>query len=68
MLREMRLRRAQELLVTTEDTLEAIAAVCGLGEPVHFSHVFRAQFGQSPGQYRQSAKTSSESYLPTLPE
>ena len=68
MLREMRLRRAQELLVTTEDTLEAIAAACGLGEAVHFSHVFRAQFGQSPGQYRQSAKTSSESYLPTLPE
>ena len=62
MLREMRLRLAQQKLVTTEETVESIAFACGLGDAATFSRVFRARFGQAPGRYRTSVKRGS--YLP----
>ncbi len=45
---EMRLHRAQNLLVQTEQSVTEIAMACGFQSTSHFSKVFRAQFGTSP--------------------
>lgn len=63
MLRDLRLRRARQLLESTEETLETIAAACGLGDAAAFSRTFKAQGGVSPGRYRQSAKLTKEGYF-----
>ncbi len=59
MLREMRLRAAQQKLVTTDETVETIACACGLGDAATFSRQFRARFGQAPGRYRTFIKRGS---------
>ena len=64
LLRDMRLRHARSLLERTDHTLDHVAQQCGMGEATHFSRVFRAHVGQSPGQYRQSARTARH-YAPT---
>jgi AraC-like DNA-binding protein len=66
MLRDLRLRRAQDLLESTSQTLDAIAHACGLGDAAQLSRAFRARFGQAPGEYRQSAKQTRESYLQSM--
>jgi AraC-like DNA-binding protein len=63
MLRALRLRRAQELLEGTSETLQNISLRCGFSDAVHLSHVFRARVGQTPNEYRRSAKQTRESYL-----
>ena len=63
LLRDLRLRRARLLLERTDDTLDAIAQQCGLGEATHFSRVFRAHVGQSPGQWRSAAR-AARTYVP----
>ena len=63
LLRDLRLRRAQSLLEETEDTLEKIARVVGLGDAAYLSRVFRAKYGKAPGQHREGAKGTKKSYL-----
>lgn len=63
MLRDLRLRRALELLESTDAPLPAIAMSCGLGEAGYFSRVFRQRYGQTPGQYRASTKSTRQSYI-----
>ncbi len=64
LLRDMRVSRARLLLERTDDTLDTIAQRCGLGEATHFSRVFRAHVGQSPGQWRQAARAARR-YAPS---
>jgi transcriptional regulator GlxA family with amidase domain len=45
---EMRLRRAQNLLVQSEQSVTQIAMACGFQTTSHFSKVYRAHFGRSP--------------------
>lgn len=45
---EMRLNRARNLLVQTEQSITEIAIACGFRSSSHFSKVFRGQFGKSP--------------------
>lgn len=45
---EMRLNRAQNLLVQTENSVTEIAFACGFQSTSHFSKVYRAHFGRSP--------------------
>ncbi|WP_333815384.1 GlxA family transcriptional regulator [Tabrizicola sp.] len=45
---EMRLHKAQNLLVQTEQSVTEIAMACGFQTTSHFSKVFRAHFGTSP--------------------
>jgi len=45
---EMRLRRAQNLLVQSEQSVTEIAMACGFQSTSHFSKVYRAHFGRSP--------------------
>jgi AraC-like DNA-binding protein len=66
MLRDLRLRRAQDLLESTSQTLGAIAHACGVGNASQLSRAFRMRFGQTPGQYRQSAKQTKQSYLQSM--
>ena len=63
MLRDLRLRRAQQLLESTEDTLDTIACACGLGDAAAFSRAFRARYDCAPGQYRERAKAIRRSVL-----
>lgn len=48
----MRMQRAQELLETTEDKLEAIAPEVGYKSATVFSRVFARCVGMTPSQYR----------------
>jgi AraC-like DNA-binding protein len=63
LLRDLRLRRAQSLLEDTDDTLEQIARVSGLGDAAYLSRVFRAKYGKAPGQHRESTKSTKKSYI-----
>lgn len=45
---EMRLNRAQNLLLQTEQSITEIAMACGFRSTSHFSKVFRGHFGKSP--------------------
>lgn len=45
---EMRLHRARNLLLQSENSITEIAMACGFRSTSHFSKVFRAEFGMSP--------------------
>ncbi|MDP3893030.1 helix-turn-helix domain-containing protein, partial [Nocardioides sp.] len=49
-----RVRRAQELLETTDDTIEAIAAATGLGTATTLRRQFKRIVGVPPDSYRRS--------------
>jgi AraC-like DNA-binding protein len=53
-LRNVRLRRARELLAETDDTLQSIAERCGYRNAFYLSRVFTSHSGQTPSAYRQS--------------
>lgn len=50
----LRIRRATELLVTTDDTIGNIARAIGYKNEYHFSRKFKEITGDSPSQYRKS--------------
>jgi AraC-like DNA-binding protein len=49
----LRLRRATELLLTTDSKIELIAAEVGYHDPFAFSSMFKKWIGCSPTEYRQ---------------
>ena len=49
---EMRLERAQKLLLQTEASVTEVAMACGFENPGHFSRVFRLSFGVTPHAQR----------------
>lgn len=51
-----RMQRAQQLLLTTGQSVQAIAAQLGYDDPFHFSRAFRRTTGQSPRGYRQQGQ------------
>lgn len=53
-LTEVRLNRAVELLMTTEDKTYIIAEEVGYPEQNYFSYVFKKKFGISPTKYRST--------------
>ncbi len=63
LLRDLRLRRAQELIESSDETLETIAALTGLGDAAYLSRVFRARFGCPPGQHRENVRLTRTKYL-----
>lgn len=56
MLRDMRLKRAKQLLEMSDETLETIAARCGLSDASYLCKQFKKEFGILPGEYRESVK------------
>ncbi|PYF08185.1 AraC family transcriptional regulator with amidase-like domain [Rhodobacter viridis] len=49
---EMRLHRARNLIVQTEQSISEIAMACGFTSTSHFSKVFRARYGVAPISHR----------------
>jgi|TARA_R110002072_G_scaffold11431_35_gene51754 transcriptional regulator GlxA family with amidase domain len=49
---EMRLHRARNLIVQTEQSIAQIAMACGFNSSSYFSKVFRSHFGVSPASHR----------------
>jgi AraC-like DNA-binding protein len=56
--RERRLEAARAALsdVANRRTLGEVALRCGLGDQAQFSRLFKAQFGQTPGEFRRQAR------------
>ncbi len=55
-LRVLRARRACKALASSDLPLSAIAQSAGFADQSHFTRVFRATIGMSPGAYRQTRK------------
>ncbi|HEY0828868.1 MAG TPA: AraC family transcriptional regulator [Bacilli bacterium] len=69
LLTELRLRRAERLLINSDDTLDAISAACGLGDAAYFSRQFRRKYGLPPGTYRrENRKEIGQYFEPTQPQ
>ncbi|WNN50353.1 helix-turn-helix domain-containing protein [Siccibacter colletis] len=49
-----RLQRSQELLETTDRSVEAVAELAGFQSPVSFRQSFKTQFGVSPSEWRKT--------------
>ncbi len=52
-LREVRIRRAQEQLLTTSLSISEIASRTGFRDVTYFDRFFKAQVGMSPGEFRR---------------
>ena len=52
----MRMRRATELLATTERTIESIAQEVGYNTPFVFSNAFNKWIGWRPSEYRKKKR------------
>ena len=55
-----KLRRAQELMLTTNDSLCQIALACGLADQAHLSKLFRRELDQTPNTWRRTNLTDSQ--------
>ncbi len=53
-LNHYRMTIAARLLATTEDSILEVAAQSGFGNLSYFNRLFRRQFGQTPGKFRQA--------------
>jgi AraC family transcriptional regulator len=51
-----RLHRANELMLTSDDSLSEIAVCCGFADQAHLSKVFRNRHGQSPAVWRRERR------------
>jgi AraC-like DNA-binding protein/CheY-like chemotaxis protein len=56
--RDLRLKRAQELMRASRLSLSAIAAEAGFYDLPHFNKAFRHRFGMSPTQFRLASSSS----------
>ncbi|MEM9106497.1 MAG: GlxA family transcriptional regulator, partial [Pseudomonadota bacterium] len=49
---DLRLQKARNLLMQTEESITAISVACGFNSTAHFTKAFKMQFGAPPGTYR----------------
>jgi len=52
-LRRVRLLRAQQLLLESDQSIAEIALASGFCSPAHLGHVFQNDLGKTPAQYRR---------------
>ncbi|MFV0325842.1 MAG: two-component regulator propeller domain-containing protein [Bacteroides xylanisolvens] len=52
--RILRMKKAAELLITTEINISEIGYQVGINDPFYFSKCFKNTFGKSPSQYRKN--------------
>jgi transcriptional regulator GlxA family with amidase domain len=57
-IRNLRLQKAQRLLIGTDGTVQEIAVQAGFPDPFHFSRLFKRHFGVSPVYYRNVVRNS----------
>jgi transcriptional regulator GlxA family with amidase domain len=58
-----RVRLAQQLLETTQEPIDRIAQLCGLGSPQNFRRKFANVTGKSPQRYRRTFRGTAASRL-----
>lgn len=63
----LRMRRAAELLTTTQDKIESIGQMVGYGNPFVFSNAFRKAVGWRPSEYRHHSGIQRVHGSVTLP-
>ncbi|WP_431683191.1 helix-turn-helix domain-containing protein [Kitasatospora sp. KL5] len=63
-----RIRYAQELLETTDDSIDTIAAATGMGTATTLRRHFSRTVGVPPDTYRRTFRTRTRASLPTTPE
>jgi AraC-like DNA-binding protein len=54
-----RLDRAQQLMLTSDDSLSQIAVLCGFSDQAHFSNRFRQATGLTPAAWRRERREIS---------
>jgi transcriptional regulator GlxA family with amidase domain len=60
--RELRLKRAHELMRSSALSLTAIATAAGFYDLPHFNKAFRHRFGMSPTQFRLASGAASSTF------
>jgi AraC family transcriptional regulator len=60
---QLRLERAKQLMLETQDPLSDIALRCGLADQAHLSKLFRRWMGETPNTWRRRTFTDSQSGL-----
>jgi AraC family transcriptional regulator len=55
-----RIEVAQGLMLTTDDTLSAIALSCGMSDQSHFTRLFHRIVGETPNSWRRSRRSAIE--------
>lgn len=58
-LTQLRLRKACEWLLLTDNTLDVIAEQVGFGDAFSFSKAFAREYGTPPSKYREKARTAA---------
>lgn len=53
-IRNVQLKRAQQLLTATDLSIEQIAVKCGFGHPEYLNVVFKRELKMTPGEFRRS--------------
>lgn len=57
-IKQLRIRRAQELLIHTDFPVQRIAAAVGFNDAFHFTRQFQAESQSSPTAYRQALRVA----------
>ncbi len=60
-----RVRRAQTLMLRTDDTLSQIAYACGLSDQAHLTRLFRRVVGMTPLIWRRTWQTAGTGVIAT---
>ena len=55
-LRQVRLKQAANLLISTNDEIQKISGSVGIPDANYFVKLFKAEFQMTPGAYRKSYK------------
>lgn len=56
-IRRVRLLRAQQMLLETDNSIAEIALAAGFCSPAHLAHVFQKDLQKTPAQYRREHRT-----------
>ncbi len=66
-LNQVRIEKAKELLIETNDTIVSIGESVGIENTTHFINLFKKQTGDTPLKYRQSHLVSSSDNMMLFP-
>ena len=64
LIKRIRMTRAVDYLLNTDQSVSKIAETVGYHSSDHFSRVFRATYGMSPQEYRRKNKNDEDRFIP----